>query len=37
MNRRHEEYGYLDLEDMLDDDPDPEKQGKFLMIVEWNN
>ncbi|CAG7722268.1 unnamed protein product [Allacma fusca] len=25
MNRRQEEYGYLDLEDVLDDDSDPEK------------
>ncbi|CAL8082490.1 unnamed protein product [Orchesella dallaii] len=26
MHRRQEEYGYLDLEDIIDDDADPEKQ-----------
>lgn len=28
MHRRQEEYGYLDLEDLIDDDGDPEKQGR---------
>lgn len=29
MHRRQEEYGYLDLEDIIDDDGDPEKQGTY--------
>lgn len=29
MHRRQEEFGYLDLEDIVDDDGDPERNGTF--------
>lgn len=35
MHRRQEEYGYLDLEDIIDDDGDPEKQGELDFLTRW--
>lgn len=33
MHRRNEEYGYLDLEDVMEDDTDPDKYGEVHFSV----